>query len=52
MDCGYGNKYGGNSWCDPYKTWWTIYSFEPSTYVSDDSVLGGEVTAFSEMFGE
>jgi hexosaminidase len=25
IDCGMGNKYGGNSWCDPFKTWWTIY---------------------------
>ena len=33
MDCGFGNKYGANSWCDPFKTWWDIYSFEPSDYV-------------------
>ena len=30
MDCGFGNKYGSNSWCDPFKTWWTIYQFDPS----------------------
>ena len=30
MDCGFGNKYGSNAWCDPFKTWWTIYQFEPS----------------------
>jgi len=29
LDCGYGNKYGGNSWCDPFKTWWKIYEFDP-----------------------
>lgn len=22
LDCGYGNKYGAGSWCDPFKTWW------------------------------
>jgi hexosaminidase len=52
LDCGYGNKYGGPSWCDPFKTWWTIYQFEPSFYLSDSSVLGGEVPAWSELFGE
>ena len=25
LDCGYGNKYGENTFCDPFKTWWTIY---------------------------
>lgn len=49
MDCGMGNKYGENSWCDPFKTFWTIYSFEPSTYIKDGSVLGGEIAAWSEL---
>jgi hexosaminidase len=52
LDCGYGNKYGGNSWCDPFKTWWTIYQFEPSTYLDDGTVIGGEVPAWSELFGD
>ena len=25
LDCGTGNEFGQNSWCDPYKTWRTIY---------------------------
>ena len=25
MDCSFGNKYGGNMWCDPFKTFWFIY---------------------------
>lgn len=50
LDCGYGNKYGGNSWCDPFHTFWGIYSFEPSDYITGDAVLGGEVAAWSEMF--
>jgi hexosaminidase len=52
LDCGYGNKYGGNSWCDPMKTFWQIYQFEPSDYLTDSSVLGGEGTAWSELFNE
>jgi len=34
MDCGFGNKYGNNAWCDPFKTWWRIYQFEPSDYIN------------------
>lgn len=40
LDGGFGNKYGGNMWCDPYKTWWRIWSFEPSDYIKDESLLG------------
>ncbi|KAF9577833.1 hypothetical protein BGW38_006710, partial [Lunasporangiospora selenospora] len=33
LDCGYGDWLGnwtmGRSWCDPYKTWQRIYSFNP-----------------------
>ena len=47
-DCGSGNKYGSTTWCEPYKTFWTIYQFEPSKYLNDGSVLGSEVVAFSE----
>ena len=49
LDCGRGNKYGDRSWCDPYKTWWKIYSFEPTKHTNDSTVLGGEVLAWSEM---
>lgn len=41
LDCGRGNKYGANSWCDPFKTWWYIYQFEPEDHLNDGSVLGG-----------
>lgn len=30
LDCGFGNKYGSNAWCDPFKTWSRIYSFDPA----------------------
>ena len=52
LDCGMGNKYGGLTWCEPYKTWLEVYNFEPEDYVSGeakDRVLGGEVCAWSEM---
>ena len=30
LDCGLGNFVtGGNSWCDPYKTWFKIYVHDP-----------------------
>lgn len=29
LDCGTGSPQGGNSWCDPYKTWAKIYTFNP-----------------------
>ncbi len=51
MDCGFGNKYGGNAWCDPFKTWWRIYSFEPSAYFNDTSILGSEIAVWSELNG-
>ena len=49
MDCGMGNKYGENTFCNPFKTFWTLYSFEPSEYLDDGSVLGGELPAWSEL---
>lgn len=49
MDCGFGNKYGGKAWCDPFKTWWQIYSFEPSDYLNDGSILGSEIAIWSEL---
>ena len=56
MDCGFGNKYGGNSWCDPFKTWWKIYSFEPSDYNGTNGtrplVLGSEIAVWSELNGD
>ena len=52
LDCSFGNEYGGNSWCDPYKTWWHIYSFEPSDYMDDPAMLGSEVPVWSEIMNE
>ena len=52
LDCSYGNKYGGNSWCDPMKTWFRIYSFEPSDYLNDGSILGSEVPVWSEIMSD
>jgi hexosaminidase len=53
LDCGRGNKYGDRSWCDPFKTWWNIYSFDPKKYTfNDDTVLGGEVLAWSEILSD
>ena len=49
MDCSFGNKYGGNMWCDPFKTFWFIYQFEPSDYINDGTVLGGELPVWSEL---
>ena len=50
MDCGLSNKYGSITHCDPYKSYWTIYSFEPSDYVNDGTVLGSELAGWSELF--
>lgn len=52
LDCGLGNKYGAISHCDPYKNWFTIYSLEPSDHIQDERLLGGEVSAWSELFRE
>lgn len=48
QDCGGGGWLGNsirNSWCDPFKTWQKIYSFDPYANVPDvqkSLVLGGE----------
>lgn len=52
LDCGMGNKYGGNSWCDPYHTWYSIYTLEPTQYLSASQVLGGEVVMFGELVND
>ncbi|CAG8482172.1 10389_t:CDS:2, partial [Scutellospora calospora] len=56
LDCGYGgwlgNKPSGVSWCDPYKTWQKIYSYNPINELSDEEakfVIGGEVLLWSEQ---
>jgi len=40
LDCGTGNTYGDNSWCDPFITWKKIYKFDPDLYRNNFDVLG------------
>ncbi|KAF9337514.1 hypothetical protein BG006_004340 [Podila minutissima] len=56
LDCGFGDWLGnwtmGNSWCDPYKSWQKIYSFNPLMGLSSKeakSVLGGEALLWGEQ---
>lgn len=40
LDCGRGNPIGSNRfWCDPFKTWYRIYKFNPLRY-SNEKLLG------------
>ncbi|KAI9597573.1 glycoside hydrolase family 20 protein [Syncephalis fuscata] len=60
LDCGQGGwintAKGGNSWCDPYKTWQHVYNYDPlnglassgNTDASHPNVLGGEVAMWTE----
>ncbi|PVV04821.1 hypothetical protein BB560_000666 [Smittium megazygosporum] len=60
LDCGHGswlsNDPAGNSWCDPFKTWKKIYSYNPLVNITDPEkqklVLGGEVNLWSEQADE
>ncbi|KAF9198215.1 hypothetical protein BGZ59_004803, partial [Podila verticillata] len=56
LDCGFGDWLGnwtlGVSWCDPYKSWQKIYSFNPLQGLSAKeakSVLGGEALLWGEQ---
>jgi len=54
LDCGHGDWLsGGTSWCDPYKTWMTIYSYDLceglSPSVCSSQVKGGEICLWSEQ---
>ncbi|KAJ3116930.1 N-acetyl-glucosamine-6-phosphate deacetylase [Phlyctochytrium bullatum] len=54
LDCGAGGwlQGGGNSWCDPYKTWQMVYMFDPLSNVTAENhgkVLGGEVALWMEQ---
>lgn len=52
LDCGFGNWLsGGNSWCDPYKTWLNIYNHSLTDEVPEqyfNGILGGEVCLWGE----
>lgn len=61
LDCGFGYYVGeGNSWCDPYKQWRTLYQHDPrKIYLefpdSDRSrlgqILGSEAPIWTESVG-
>lgn len=59
LDCGQGGwlgkEGGGNSWCDPFKSWQRIYSFDPFAGVADSQrhlVLGGQTSLWAEQTDE
>ncbi|KXN74554.1 glycoside hydrolase family 20 protein, partial [Conidiobolus coronatus NRRL 28638] len=59
LDCGHGQWMGeapnSHSWCDPYKSWQIIYSYDlvaGLTPAQAQKVKGGEVTAWSEQIDE
>eukprot|EP00298_Acanthocystis_sp_HF-20_P010815 c19063_g1_i1.p1 GENE.c19063_g1_i1~~c19063_g1_i1.p1 ORF type:complete len:682 (+),score=274.47 c19063_g1_i1:51-2096(+) len=55
LDCGTGDWLAGRvSWCEPYKTWESIYNYEPTgiSVLTPDVqhlVLGGEAAMWSEQ---
>ncbi|GAA6022189.1 hypothetical protein JCM10207_003937 [Rhodosporidiobolus poonsookiae] len=56
LDCGEGgwlaNHTYGNSWCDPFKTWQKIYSFDPFSNLTESQkplVLGGQSLLWAEQ---
>ncbi|KAI9442927.1 N-acetylhexosaminidase [Lactarius indigo] len=58
LDCGagewLGNDPGGNSWCEPFKTWQNAYTFDPLanlTAAQAPLVLGGEQLLWTEQSG-
>ncbi|EJD50624.1 N-acetylhexosaminidase [Auricularia subglabra TFB-10046 SS5] len=55
LDCGGGEFLGnniGNSWCDPFKTWQKMYSFQPFaslTAAQQSLVMGGQNLLWTEQ---
>lgn len=56
LDCGHGGWVGnftlGASWCDPYKTWQKIYSFDPYANITAEQehlVVGGDALLWTEQ---
>jgi len=55
LDCGAGEWIGAdiaNSWCDPFKSWQKIYSFDPLSNLSSSQskfVMGGETLLWTEQ---
>ncbi|KAJ1673749.1 Glucosamine-6-phosphate isomerase (Glucosamine-6-phosphate deaminase) (GNPDA) (GlcN6P deaminase) [Spiromyces aspiralis] len=59
LDCGHGGWLSdvvGNSWCDPYKSWSKVYSYNPLANITNPEhqkrVLGGEVALWAEQSDE
>ncbi|OXG85443.1 hexosaminidase [Cryptococcus neoformans A2-102-5] len=59
LDCGqggwFGEEGGGNSWCDPMKTWARMYSFDPFKDVKAEErhlILGGQTSLWTEQTDE
>lgn len=56
LDCGFGNWLTGDkSWCDPYKTWQTLYNYDPADGLNEKEanyVLGSEVALWTETADE
>jgi hexosaminidase len=55
LDCGLGNEFGDASWCDPMKSWRTMYFNDPLAGVdatlSEGRILGGEAALWTEVAG-
>lgn len=52
MDCGLGNMFGDNSWCDPFKTFYHMYAMDPLKGFpagQTHRVLGGEAAMWGEV---
>lgn len=55
LDCGAGGWVAGGpetSWCEPFKTWERIYSFDPTANVTAEQqhlVMGGQTLLWSEQ---
>lgn len=51
----YEENYPFKDWCDPYKNWRLVYSYDPRAGLTDEEaelVLGGEVGAWAETIDE
>jgi hexosaminidase len=52
LDCGLGNYFGNEAFCNPFSTWLMIYQWEPMTLVTSNfypNILGAEVCEWSEI---
>ncbi|KAL2915625.1 Glucosamine-6-phosphate isomerase (Glucosamine-6-phosphate deaminase) (GNPDA) (GlcN6P deaminase) [Polyrhizophydium stewartii] len=53
LDCGRGSfTDGGNSWCDPFKTWASMYMYNPLQGLTPEQqklVIGGEAAMWNEL---